>query len=119
MAATPWGWELVLDCSNCAPDSIRSKENVENFARELVKRIDMVPFGDPQVIHFGEGNKEGFTLIQLIQTSNISGHFANDTNAAYLNVFSCKDFDPETVRVCVMKFFAPEEIWSRLITRGV
>jgi hypothetical protein len=35
--------------------------------------------------------------VQLIETSLISAHFANLTNTVYLDVFSCKPYDPEVV----------------------
>lgn len=47
---------------------------------KLVKDIDMVPYGGPQVVHFGSGNKAGYTLVQLIETSNITAHFVEETN---------------------------------------
>lgn len=99
-----WGYHLTLDIGGCNPQLIKSKSNVELFAKVLVDRIDMVAFGEPQVVHFGEGNKAGFTLVQLISTSNICGHFCNETNTAYLDIFSCKPFEIQAVKD-VTKFF--------------
>ena len=100
-----WGYHLILDCSDADPDTIRSAENISNFAKELVKEIDMVAYGEPQVVRFGSGNKEGYTLIQLIETSNICCHFVEDSNSMYLDVFSCKLFEPQTVLNMVVKYF--------------
>lgn len=100
-----WGYHLTLDIGGCDPDLIRSKNNVAAFAKVLVDKIDMVAYGEPQVVHFGDGDKEGFTLVQLIETSNITGHFCNSTNTAYLDVFSCKDFDPAVVKEVAKQFF--------------
>jgi len=44
-------------------------------------------------------------MVQLIETSLISGHFANQTNNVYLDVFSCKFFDPNTVAEYAKEFF--------------
>jgi S-adenosylmethionine/arginine decarboxylase-like enzyme len=44
-------------------------------------------------------------MIQLIETSLISGHFANLTNSAYIDIFSCKAYDPDTVAEFTRKFF--------------
>ena len=44
-------------------------------------------------------------MTQLIETSLISAHFANQTNTTYLDVFSCKPYDPEVVREFAEKFF--------------
>jgi len=112
-----WGFHLALDCGKCNIERITSKSNVEEFARELVKRIDMKAYGEPQVVHFGSGDKEGFTLIQLIETSNISAHFCNDTGDAYIDVFSCKEYKQEIVEETVQQFFCPERISHHYILR--
>ena len=44
-------------------------------------------------------------MVQLIETSLISAHFANLTNTTYLDVFSCKGYEPEEVRAFAEKFF--------------
>ena len=68
----------------------------------------MVAYGEPMVQHFGRGNKAGFTLVQLIETSNICAHFVEETNDFYLDVFSCKEFDPKHVEKVVKLYFAPK-----------
>ena len=96
-ALRTWGKHLILDAAGCSPKMIGCPKVVDGFARSLVKRIDMVPFGNPQVVMFGSGSKKGYTLVQLIETSNITAHFVEENNSMYLDVFSCKDFDPEVV----------------------
>ena len=103
-----WGYHLIVDSSKCLGHRIRSKTNIEMFATTLVKRIDMVAFGKPQIQHFGTGNKAGYTLVQLIETSNITAHFVEETNDMYLDVFSCKPFEPHTVEKLVDRFFEPD-----------
>ena len=87
------------------------------FSRKLVKRIDMVPFGEPRIHLFGEGDKSGFTLVQLIETSNIVAHFVDEYNDIHLDVFSCKEYDPKDVEDEVHKTFFPEEISYQTILR--
>jgi hypothetical protein len=61
---------------------------------------------DTLVVHFGEDEKvAGFSMVQLIETSLISAHFANLTNTTYLDVFSCKPYDPGVVAEFAQKFF--------------
>jgi len=100
-----WGYHLILDAAKCSPQKIRCGQNIQTFAKTLVKRIDMVPYGQPQVQHFGSGNKAGYTLVQLIETSNITAHFVEETNDMYLDVFSCKPFDPADVERVAKEFF--------------
>lgn len=65
----------------------------------------MQPYGEAQVVHFGNEHVEGFSMTQLIETSLISGHFANDTNKAFIDIFSCKAYDPEAVAAFTAEFF--------------
>jgi S-adenosylmethionine/arginine decarboxylase-like enzyme len=100
-----WGYHLIFDASGCDHDAITSYENVHNFAKQLVNDIDMVAYGEPQIVDFGSGNKAGFTLVQLIETSNICAHFVNEHDHMYLDVFSCKPFEPNVVVGLVEKYF--------------
>jgi S-adenosylmethionine decarboxylase len=112
-----WGYHLMLDCSGCDHEKITSKDNVVEFAKKLVERIDMVAYGEPQVVNFGSGNKAGFTLVQLIETSNICAHFVNENNTMYLDVFSCKPYDNEIVIATVDQYFGAQDIRINYITR--
>ena len=100
-----WGYHLILDASGCDADSIRSKDNISAFVKDLVNKIDMVAFGEPIIEHFGDGNKQGYTLIQMIETSNISAHFVEENNTMYLDIFSCKPYDPVTAIEVVKEYF--------------
>lgn len=104
---TYWGFHLVADFGKCLSSSIRCPRNIISFSKTLVKEIDMVAYGEPLVKHFGEGNKSGYTLVQLIETSNICAHFVEETDDIYLDVFSCKKFDPDTVERVVKRYFNP------------
>lgn len=112
-----WGYHLILDSSRCAKSAIRSSDTISRFAKALVQKIDMVAYGDPQVVHFGSGNKGGFTLVQLIETSNITAHFCEETDDMYLDVFSCKPFDPKDVESTVAYFFNPRHKTRRFFSR--
>lgn len=112
-----WGYHCILDASMCDQQRITDYDVVYNFAKELVREIDMVAFGEPQIVNFGSGNKAGFTLVQLIETSNICAHFCNDTGDVYLDVFSCKPFEKETVERVFEKYFKPMAVRSRFLYR--
>ena len=112
-----WGYHLILDSSRCMRGAIRCPQIITQFSDDLVKQIDMVPYGRPQVQHFGSGNKAGYTLVQLIETSNIVAHFVEETDDMYLDVFSCKPYDPETVKKVVGKYFTPLGMHSKFLVR--
>jgi S-adenosylmethionine/arginine decarboxylase-like enzyme len=116
-ALRTWGKHLILDAAGCSPTMIGNSTVITNFARSLVKRIDMVPFGSPQVVMFGTGIKKGYTLVQLIETSNITAHFVEENNSMYLDVFSCKDFDPYVVEEAVKEYFDAQVFKTTTILR--
>jgi S-adenosylmethionine/arginine decarboxylase-like enzyme len=106
---TPWGLLTSLDLYDCNPDTIRDAEKIKKYVVELCDLIEMKRFGECQVVHFGEDERvAGYSMIQLIETSLISGHFANLTNAAYIDIFSCKPYDPERVAEFTKRYFQSE-----------
>ena len=105
--------ETSIDLYGCDSDIIRDAVLIEEFVIQLCSLIKMKRFGRCQVVHFGDDPKvTGFSMTQLIETSLISGHFANQTDAAYLNVFSCKDFDPKIVEDFAQAYFKAQEVHS-------
>jgi len=100
-----WGLCTAVDLQDCQPELIRSAEHIRRYVVELCDLIGMKRFGDCQVVDFGSGRVAGYSMVQLISTSLISGHFANDTNNAYLDIFSCKGYDPAVVEAFSKEFF--------------
>lgn len=105
-----WGYHLALDIAKCSPKTIRCPVHIKNFTKELVKQIDMVAYGEPQIVMFGEGNKKGYTLVQLIETSNICAHFCEETNDMYLDIFSCKPYNVSDAMSVINKYFEPNNV---------
>ena len=105
----------------CSSDLITDYQTIYNFTKQLVKDIDMVSYGEPQIVNFGTGNKAGYTLVQLIETSNICAHFVTDdgngSNAMYLDVFSCKEYDDQVVIELVKKYFDAKYVRPNYLTR--
>jgi S-adenosylmethionine/arginine decarboxylase-like enzyme len=106
-----------VDAHHCNAAAIASKESIRAFIHELVLAIDMIAYGAPRIVRFGTGNKMGYTLVQLIETSDITCHFSEDMGAAYLDVFSCKSFDPKVAMRVFRKHFKPQECKTRFFTR--
>lgn len=103
---TLWGLATSIDIYGCKPATIRDAEAIRRFVVELCELIEMRRFGDTLVVHFGEEERvAGYSMVQLIETSLISAHFANLTNTVYLDVFSCKMYDPHVVEEFARKYF--------------
>jgi S-adenosylmethionine/arginine decarboxylase-like enzyme len=106
----------MLDCSGC--EQIHCKDNIYNFVKDLVDKIDMIAHGEPVIEYLLPGDpKQGYSLMQLITTSNICGHFMELDGTAYFDIFSCKKFDLLTAQNVVTKYFNPKKIRVNFITR--
>ena len=106
VARNVWGMASAIDIYNCNPDTIRDADAIRRFTVALCDLIEMKRFGETQVVHFGEDERvAGYSMVQLIETSLISAHFANQSNTVYLDVFSCKPYEPEKVQAFSQEFF--------------
>ncbi len=104
-ASHAWGLLASVDVYNCDPDIIRNADAIRCYVKKLCDKIDIVRCGETTVVNFGGGQMEGFTMTQLIENSLISGHFSNKSNTAYIDVFSCKYFEPREVAEFSINFF--------------
>ena len=111
-----WGYHLMLDCSGC--EKIDNRDTIYHFVKDLVKEIAMVAHGEPIIEYLLPGDpKQGYSLMQLITTSNICGHFMELVGTAYFDIFSCKEFDINTAQNVVKKYFNPKKIKVNFLTR--
>jgi len=114
-----WGYHLIMDCKNGDLEKVKSPKHIKDFVKELVQEINMIAFGEPKLHHFATHNKDaaGYSLVQLIETSSITGHFVDKNGDCYIDIFSCKDFDVEVAKKVVNKFFSPKKIKITYLNR--
>lgn len=115
-----WGQHLILDLAGCPRDLLKDADNLRAWVVDLVDTIKMKAYGEPQLEHFATHSYDaaGYTLLQLIETSNICAHFAENLGQVYIDIFSCKRFDNDlAVEVC-RKYFQPETVELHVLERG-
>lgn len=112
-----WGLSTAVDLQGCHPETIRDSKQIHAYVVALCELIGMKRYGECQIVHFGDGRVAGYSMVQLIETSLISGHFANDTNRAYLDIFSCKGYDPKVVEAFSKEFFGAQTSSSSMTLR--
>lgn len=112
-----WGMSMSLDCKGCNHTMITSEDRIREYTKQLCELINMNRWGDCMIHHFGKGKMEGYTMVQLIETSNITAHFSNDTNSAYIDIFSCKPYNPNIVKNFTKTFFECSEVDINVVLR--
>jgi S-adenosylmethionine/arginine decarboxylase-like enzyme len=107
-----WGKHVIIDMSAGDKERVRSAEHIQSFVETLVDTIGMKAYGPPVLEHFAEHVPEaaGYSLVQLIETSAITGHFCDRSGDAYIDIFSCRDFQEELAIEVVRRTFRPEHI---------
>lgn len=113
-----WGYHIMCDCAECN-EGIRDKQRIKSFVEDLLVKIKMKGYGDPIIVRFAEHDPDavGYTLVQLIETSAVTCHFSDNNLDAYLDVFSCAKFDPQTVMQVFQEHFMPSQIYYRFFQR--
>ena len=77
VAEEVWGISSSFDIYDCNPETIRDADKIKQFVIELCDLIEMKRFQETLVVNFGEDERvAGFSMVQLIETSLISAHFA-------------------------------------------
>ena len=123
-----WGYHLMMTLRRCNPELIRDEGIIKQFIVDLCDKIKMTRHGEPLLTRFGSDPKVcGYSVVQFIEESNItfrvlpaeiSGHWVEENNKIFLDIFSCVQFDIDpTVEFC-KKFFKAEEVEHRYIVRN-
>lgn len=114
-----FGFELVLDLSECDLEVLRSRKKLAEYVDRLCKLIDMKKYGKVQLPYFGleKPQTKGYSLLQFIETSSITGHFSEHWRKSYINIFSCKPYDHKLAAKFTKEFFKAGSMRARYIVR--
>ncbi len=124
MSKVHYGIELILDLHDCDKKTFNRKE-IKQYLIELCELIDMerckLSWWDDHGVHPDEQQTEphlkGTTAVQFIMTSNIVIHTLELLGVVYVNIFSCKDFDPEVAADFTANWFKGKIVNSHVIDR--
>ena len=119
-----YGVELILDLHGC--DSSRfTRESIGRYFEQLCELIDMkrekLVFWDdtgvPQDERQTSPHTQGTSAVQFILTSSIIIHTLDQLDAVYVNMFSCKEFDPKLAEKFTVEWYGADECTARFIER--
>jgi S-adenosylmethionine decarboxylase len=95
----------AIDLHGCDPDPVADPDTIRRFVPALVAAIDMRAHGPLHLERFGDGELEGWSAMQFIETSSITVHADEVGGRCFVDVFSCKPFDADrAVAIAVMHF---------------
>lgn len=113
------GQELILDLDGCDIRLLKSKTEIRNFVRRLCRLIEMKRYGETIIERFGSRTSfgEGYSFLQFIETSSITGHLLEINGKAFFNIFSCRRFDADKVIKFSVEFFKAKKVKNRILFR--
>tara|TARA_B100000315_G_C14529763_1_gene565583 strand:+ start:509 stop:868 length:360 start_codon:yes stop_codon:yes gene_type:complete len=119
MAKKTFGYELIINLRDCDKKIISSKKKLQAYTNQLCKLIKMKKYGKTLLPYFGEKEAftKGYSLVQLIETSSITGHFSDHWGTAYINIFSCKKYDQKLAKKFTREFFKAKKMTTTLLLR--
>ncbi len=114
-----YGYELIMNLYECDKNIITSRKKLKEYVDKLCKLIKMKKYGKTLLPYFGERQEytKGYSLVQLIETSSITGHFSDLWGTAYINIFSCQKYDHTKAKKFTQEFFKARRIKVRFIVR--
>ena len=119
-----YGVELILDLHGCDTATF-TRESISGYFERLCVLIDM----QRDVLHFWDDigvpddekqtspHTQGTSAVQFILTSSIVIHTLDQLAAVYVNMFSCKAFDPEVAEQFTAEWFGAASRTARFIDR--
>src|SRR3954453_13718009 len=110
-ALAPWGMMAVVDLHDADRERLAAPHPNPAFVTDVVAAIGMVTHGPTGLERFGEGDLEGWSAMQFIETSSLTIHADEFGGRCYVDVFSCQAFDPERPAETAVRYFGG---WPKL-----
>ena len=119
-----YGYELLLDVHSCNPNKF-NRDSIDRYFTELCDVIDMerceVHFWDDVGVPVEEQQTEphavGTSAVCFILTSTIVIHTLDLLEKVFVNIFSCKTFDPDVASKFTAEWFKGEVKNSTFVER--
>ena len=121
-----YGHEFVLDLYECDMSKF-NRDSIREWLKKLCELIGMeredLHFWDYEDVPESEIPRDqphlvGTSAVQFIITSDVVIHTIDMLKECYVNVFSCKKFDPDEARDFTVSWFGAKEYDVTFVTRG-
>ena len=118
-----FGPHLALDLYGCSKKKISDKKFIYKLLDELPDLIGMKKISRPNAVFYegseGTFDKGGVSGFVLIATSHITIHTFIEQEHAFVDIFSCKNFDVDKATDYLMKNLEAKRGDKNLLQRGL
>ena len=103
--SAPWGVLAALDLHGCERAPLADPDTIARFVAIVIDAIGMRAHGPLRLERFGDGELEGWSAMQFIETSSITVHADEVGGRCFVDVFSCRPFDPGVAAAVAVAHF--------------
>jgi S-adenosylmethionine/arginine decarboxylase-like enzyme len=104
-ATAPWGMLAAIDLHHADRARLADPDVIRAFVPAVIDAIGMRAHGPLRIDRFGDGELEGWSAMQFIETSSITVHADEVLDRCFVDVFSCRPFDPEAAAAVAVAHF--------------
>lgn len=102
----------------CNQEKITNSASILEFTIKLCELIECKRYGDPIIVKFGERPEiAGYSLVQLIETSCLTGHFVDNDSSVYIDIFSCNEYDAKLAVEFTVQYFESVDYRYSVLSR--
>ncbi len=112
-----WGKVALINLYECDSKLIKNPLEIQNYIKQLCKEINMKMVDSPKIKRFGKDDLEGFSFMQFIETYSITGHFDETEEIAFIDIFSCKEFNEKKAIKFSKEFFKAKKSKCKVFIR--
>jgi S-adenosylmethionine/arginine decarboxylase-like enzyme len=104
-AYVPWGMLAAIDLFGCERRMLEDPDTIRRFVPDVIAAIGMRAHGPLALDRFGDGDLQGWSAMQFIETSSITIHADEVSGRCFIDVFSCRPFDPDIAAATAVGHF--------------
>jgi S-adenosylmethionine/arginine decarboxylase-like enzyme len=101
----PWGMLAAIDLHDADRGRLADPDCIRRCVPGLISAIGMRAHGPLMLERFGDDELEGWSALQFIETSSITVHADEVFGRCFVDVFSCRSFDPDVAAAIVAEHF--------------
>jgi S-adenosylmethionine/arginine decarboxylase-like enzyme len=95
----------AIDLHGCDRARLADPDTIRRFVPAVIEAIGMRAHGPLAIDRFGDAELEGWSAMQFIETSSITVHADEVYCRCFVDVFSCRHFDPERAAAVAARHF--------------
>ena len=117
-----FGYQLLLDLYGCKEGACDDLTLCYDFLDKIVDELGMEKQAPPNIFRSDAvrfPDKAGLSGWAPLIESSIVIHTLSPKNFISIDVYCCKQFEPETAKAVCRKFFAPKKMDEQYIERGM